>query len=148
MPNGMAVTRMMPRNSKPENTWPNAGPYGTAVYANPGTGQVYIRDDNLRTAAAKLSTGSEPAISPDGESAVFVRSVGGHDHLFEESVQGDRVARDLTPNATTDYAEPAWSPDSRTIAVRTPTGIATLPADGSTAPTEVSSWTGLPAYRG
>ena len=25
MPNGMAVTRMMPRNSKPENTWPNAG---------------------------------------------------------------------------------------------------------------------------
>ena len=25
MPNGMAVTRMMPRNSKPENTWSNAG---------------------------------------------------------------------------------------------------------------------------
>ena len=25
MPNGIAVTRMMPRNSKPENTWPNAG---------------------------------------------------------------------------------------------------------------------------
>ena len=25
MPNGMAVTRMMPRNSKPENTVPNAG---------------------------------------------------------------------------------------------------------------------------
>ena len=25
MPNGMAVTRMTPRNSKPANTWPNAG---------------------------------------------------------------------------------------------------------------------------
>ena len=25
MPNGIAVTRMMPRNSKPENTWPTAG---------------------------------------------------------------------------------------------------------------------------
>ena len=25
MPNGIAVTRMMPRNSKPENTWSNAG---------------------------------------------------------------------------------------------------------------------------
>ena len=25
MPKGMAVTRMTPRNSKPENTWPNAG---------------------------------------------------------------------------------------------------------------------------
>ena len=25
MPNGIAVTRMMPRNSKPENTWPKAG---------------------------------------------------------------------------------------------------------------------------
>lgn len=131
------------------NAWPTAGgKVGTVLYANAGTGSVYIRDDNLRTAAAKLSTGSEPAISPDGESAVFVRSVGGHDHLFEESVQGDRVARDLTPNATTDYTEPAWSPDSRTVAVRTPTGIATLPADGSAAPTVVSSWTGLPAYRG
>ena len=25
MPNGIAVTRMTPRNSKPENTWPTAG---------------------------------------------------------------------------------------------------------------------------
>ena len=25
MPKGIAVTRMMPRNSKPENTWPKAG---------------------------------------------------------------------------------------------------------------------------
>ena len=25
MPNGIAVTRMTPRNSKPENTWPMAG---------------------------------------------------------------------------------------------------------------------------
>ncbi|MFC1439525.1 hypothetical protein ABUW04_14790 [Streptacidiphilus sp. N1-10] len=131
------------------NAWPTAGgKVSTVLYANAGTDSVYILDDNLRTTAVKLGTGSEPAMSPDGESAVFVRSVGGHDHLFEESVQGDRIARDLTPNATTDYTEPTWSPDSRTIAVRTPAGVATLPADGSAAPTVVSSWTGLPAYRG
>lgn len=131
------------------NTWPAVGGrYGTVLYANGGADGVYLRDDNIRTSAAKLSAGSEPAISADGESAVFVRSVDGHDHLFEESIQGDRIARDITPNATTDYTEPAWSPDGRTIAARTPSGIATLPADGSAAPTLVSSWTGLPAYRG
>ncbi|MEY9839758.1 hypothetical protein [Streptacidiphilus sp. EB103A] len=131
------------------NAWPaTGGKYATVMYANSGAGSVYLRDDNIRTSAAKLSAGSEPAISADGASAVFVRSVGGHDHLFEESIQGDRVARDITPNATTDYTEPAWSPDGRTIAARTPAGIATLPADGSAAPTLVSSWTGLPAYRG
>ncbi|WP_042406100.1 PD40 domain-containing protein [Streptacidiphilus carbonis] len=131
------------------NTWPTTGGRaGTVLYANGGTGDVYIRDDNIRTAAAKLTIGSEPAISADGGTAVFVRSVNGHDHLFEESVQGNRVARDITPNATTDYTEPTWSPDGRTIAARTPAGIATLPADGSAAPTLVSSAAGLPAYRG
>jgi hypothetical protein len=130
------------------NAWPSAGgTYATSAFANAGTGEVYLRDDYLREQTAPLVKGSEPAVSADGNTIAFVRSVNGHDHLFTESTQQDRTARDLTPNATTDYTEPAWSPDGKTIAVRVPDGIATLPADGSAAPVRVSSAAGLPAYR-
>jgi hypothetical protein len=132
------------------NVWPNAaGKYGAAVYANSDDGKVYVRDDYLRQQGAAITQGSEPAPAPgDDEGFVFVRSVGGHDHLFRET-PGDNgpVFKDLTPNATTDYTEPAFSPDGRTVAARTPDGIVTLPADGSAAPVKVSDYTGLPAYR-
>ncbi|MFG1805254.1 hypothetical protein [Streptomyces sp. NPDC049040] len=131
------------------NVWPSAaGVYGSSVYAN-ADGQVYIRDDYLRQQGAPIGKGSEPAASPvDDESFVFVRSVGGHDHLFRETSTGTGpVFKDLTPNATTDYTEPAYSPDGKTIAARTPNGIVTLPADGSKAPVKVSGYLGLPAYR-
>ncbi|MDH6576262.1 hypothetical protein [Kitasatospora sp. MAP5-34] len=128
------------------NSWPNGGgTIGSAVYANTN-GNVYIRDENLRQSGAMVTQGSQPALAPDDESVVFVRSVGGHDHIFRGSF--DHTAKDLTPHATTDYTEPAWSPDGKTLAVRTPNGVATLPADGSAAPTVVSTFPGLPAYRG
>ncbi|MGW5354537.1 hypothetical protein ACWERV_28975 [Streptomyces sp. NPDC004031] len=132
------------------NVWPNAaGKFGAAVYANADDGKVYVRDDYLRQQGAAIAPGSEPAPAPgDDEGFVFVRSVGGHDHLFRET-PGDNgpVFKDLTPNATTDYTEPAFSPDGKTVAARTPAGIVTLPADGSAAPVKVSDYTGLPAYR-
>lgn len=134
------------------NTWPDAsGTFGTSVYANATTGDVYIRDDNLRQQGSMLTAGSEPALfsSQQDEEIVFVRSVGGHDHLFlEQSTNKGPTYKDLTPHATTNYAEPAWSPDGRTIAARTPDGIVTLPADGSQPPVKVSDYHGLPAYRG
>ncbi len=130
------------------NTWPSGGgEYGTAAYANTGTGEVYIRDEYLRQQGSSLTRGSQPALSPAGDDLVFVRSVDGHDHIFEGGA-GGRPVRDLTPNATTDYTEPAWSPDAKTLAVRAPDGIYTLPANGSAAPVRVSTYTGLPAYRG
>jgi hypothetical protein len=132
------------------NTWVSGSdPHGTTVYANTTDGDVYIRDDYLRQQGSVLTKGSQPALSADGETVVFVRSVNGHDHIFEQHIHTrDQTAKDLTPNATTDYTEPAWSRDGKTIAVRTPDGVATLPADGSAAPTLVSSVRGLPAYRG
>ncbi|WP_329561090.1 hypothetical protein [Kitasatospora sp. NBC_01266] len=131
------------------NTWPNgAGTKGTVVFANTQTGDIYLRDDYLRQMVSQVAAGSEPTVTADGEEVVFVRSVGGHDHVFEQNLQTPQApATDLTPNATTDYTEPALSPDGTTIAVRTPDGIASLPADGSAAPTLISTHPGLPAYR-
>lgn len=132
------------------NVWPNAGtPYGSAAYANTGTGDVYIRDDYSRQQTWELTNGSEPALSADGHEIVFVRSVGGHDHIFTEQLDvRNPVPRDITPGATTDYTEPAFSPDGRTVAVRTPGGVAVLPSNGSAAPRLISTTRGLPAYRG
>ncbi len=131
------------------NIWPNAGNRtGTTVFANADNGTVYIRDEVLRSQTDELAKGSQPALSPDGEDVVFVRSVKGHDHLFVKS-QGDKAApKDLTPNATTDYTQPTFSPDGRTIAARTPKGIVTLPVSGAAKPVVVTSRVGLPAYRG
>ncbi|MFC4034016.1 hypothetical protein ACFO3J_21405 [Streptomyces polygonati] len=131
------------------NVWPSGGgKYGDAVYANTADGQVYIRDDNVRQQGSAIAAGSEPAADPAGDGIVFVRSVGGHDHLFlERDTQSGPVVKDLTPGAATDYTEPAWSPNGTTIAARTPAGIVTLPADGSHAPVKVSGYQGLPAYR-
>ncbi len=131
------------------NVWASGGggnSVGRMVYANSTDGNVYIRDEYLRQQGGAITPGSEPALSPDGGEVVFVRSVAGHDHLFAAHLDG-KAPTDLTPKATTDYTEPAWSPDGTTLAVRTPAGIATLPADGSAAPKHISDFAGLPAYR-
>ncbi|MFJ2187031.1 hypothetical protein ACIOJE_03585 [Kitasatospora sp. NPDC087861] len=139
----------LPQPPRTGNTWANAGGrHGEIAYANTPANEVYIYDDYIRPAARDMGKGSQPALSPDDEHVVFVRSVSGHDHLFSRSTQFDqRNEKDLTPGATTDYTEPAWSPDGKTIAARTPDGVSTLPADGSAAPTQVSTVKGLPAYR-
>ncbi|MFF0415726.1 hypothetical protein ACFYUY_35515 [Kitasatospora sp. NPDC004745] len=139
----------MPQPPQTGNTWSNAGGQrGEIAYANTPAGEVYLYDDYIRPATRDLGKGSQPALSPDGEHIVFVRAVNGHDHLFSRSTQSDQKAeKDLTPAATTDYTEPAWSPDGATIAARTPDGVSTVPADGSAAPAPVSTVKGLPAYR-
>ncbi|MGW3176273.1 hypothetical protein [Streptomyces sp. NPDC001153] len=130
------------------NVWPNAaGHYGTSVYANDHDGAVYIRDDYLRQQGGKVAQGAQPALSPNEEEVVFVRSVAGHDHVLVENFAHSGHITDLTPHATTDYTEPAWSPDGRTLAVRTPSGTVTLPADGTGRPAKVTPTVGLAAYR-
>ena len=152
-----AVALIQPEMESPKlpatgNEWPSGGDGGATdpdiAYANSGNGEVYIRDTYLRQQSYGAVQGSEPAISSGDGELVFVRSVDGHDHLFEHTQnQSQNEAKDLTPNATTDYTEPTWSPDGRTIAARTPAGIVTLAADGAGAPVLVSSYAGLPAYR-
>ncbi|MFB7948193.1 hypothetical protein ACFC6L_25115 [Kitasatospora phosalacinea] len=129
------------------NLWPNtAGRIGSSVYANEDDGQVYIRDQYLRQEGMAVAKGSQPDRDDDGD-IVFVRSVAGHSHLFTKGSDYREPERDLTPHATADYTEPAFSPDGKTIAFRAPDGIYTLPAQGGT-PTKVSDTVGLPAYRG
>ncbi|GAA2752013.1 hypothetical protein GCM10010440_66430 [Kitasatospora cinereorecta] len=129
------------------NLWPNSAADGRrAVYANRNTGEVYVRDEYTRQTGIAFGKGSEPTVSPDGNEIVFVRSVDGHNHLFEQQ-NFNEAPKDLTPGATTDYTEPAFSADGKTLAARTEQGIVTLPANGSAAPTLVSGYTGLPAFR-
>ncbi|MCC9306821.1 hypothetical protein LN042_06835 [Kitasatospora sp. RB6PN24] len=132
------------------NTWANVGgTHGSIAYENTADGSVYIRDDYTRQQGYKLTEGSEPALSPDGNEVVFVRSVGGHDHLFEVRLgQNTITPQDLTPGATTDYTEPAFSPDGKEVTVRTPNGTAAMPADGELLPHPGgAAMPGLPAYR-
>ncbi|QMU72854.1 PD40 domain-containing protein [Streptacidiphilus sp. P02-A3a] len=135
--------------------WANAGANlsnvrqdkGSFVWDSTRTGDVYITDVLLRMQTTVLGQGSEPSLSPNGEEVVFVRSVSGHDHLFEETLSNHTV-RDLTPHATTNYTEPTFSPNGATIAFRAPNGTYTLPSTGTHNPTKVTSTTGLVAYRG
>ncbi|MEV4560597.1 hypothetical protein AB0K51_26875 [Kitasatospora sp. NPDC049285] len=139
-------------NTKPlpqtGNLWPNVGGHaGTAVYANQADGQVYIRDDYLRQQGGAVTKGSQPALGPDEQDVVFVRSVGGHDHIFESSLREQKkVERDLTPDAATDYTEPAVSKDGKTVAFRGQDGVYTVPLAGGKI-VKVSDTAGLPAYR-
>ncbi|MFJ5230452.1 hypothetical protein ACIQBJ_11230 [Kitasatospora sp. NPDC088391] len=137
----------LPPLPKTGNQWPNAaGKYGSAVYANQADGQVYLRDDYLRQQGMAVAKGSQPDLSDEGD-LVFVRSVDGHDHLFVKPDGFGGTERDLTPDTTADCTEPAFSPDGKTVAFRTPDGVWTVPAKGGK-PVRATDTVGLPAYRG
>jgi hypothetical protein len=143
----------IPANPTTANNWPNSGnstaAQGAIVYDNTHNGEVYIRDTYLRQMGGAVTKGSEPAMSPNGEEVAFVRSVAGHDHIFEgQYTQHGFTVRDLTPHATTDYTEPTFSANGQTIAFRAANGTYTIPASGTHTPVKVSGYTGLAAYRG
>jgi hypothetical protein len=142
------------------NVWPaGAGHFGSAVYEHDhGTAaDVYVRDDYLRQQGGlAITDAAEPGYVFVGGSATsqgtaevaFVRKVGAHDHVFIETVSPQKAAaRDLTPHATTDCTEPAISPDGKTVAFSTSSGVVSVAADGSGAPAFVTHAPGFPAFR-
>ena len=130
------------------NNWASGGgPVGTLAYENTHNGEIYIRDDYLRQQGGAVTKGSEPALSPNAEEIVFVRSVKGHDHIFTSDTSGQHV-KDLTSSSTSNYTEPTWSADGKTIYFRTSGGTARIPANGGKLPVVASTYTGLVAYRG
>jgi WD40-like Beta Propeller Repeat len=132
------------------NDWPTAGGTsydGVLAYDNIGNGEVYIHDDYLRAQGGAIGKGFQPAVSPNGEEIVFVRSVAGHDHLFVENLDNSGPAEDITPFAKTDYTEPTWSADGSYLAFRTGNGIDFVSRTGGAVSLQESGYTGVPAFR-
>ena len=149
---------------KTGNLWPSGGgKYGSAVYEhdNGGSSDVYIRDDFLRQQGGlAIKDAAEPDFVLVGGSAttegtpeiVFVRKVSGHAHVFVTTTQtsvggSNSTPRDLTPNVSTDCSYPALSPDGKTVAFSTPSGVETISVTGSGTPKQVTSVPGFPAFR-
>ncbi len=76
--------------------------------------QVWIANDD-GSGAHRLTAGSNPTISPDGQTVAFVRGDDRQQLLAMPAAGG--AARVLVKNWT--YGARAWSPDSRTIATTT-----------------------------
>lgn len=60
---------------------------------------------------------TSPTFSPDGRYLVYAREMDGKWSLYERDLSGLGVT-ELTPDSSADNYQPAWSPDSGTIAFR------------------------------
>lgn len=157
--NGMSGRGAIPP-SQVGNTWPaGAGRFGGSVYEYDAgdTHDVFVRDDFLRQQGGlAIKAAVQPGYVMVGSSGdnegtgevVFVRRVGAHEHVFIEAIaRQNATARDLTPHATTDCTEPAISPDGKTVAFSTSSGVVSVAADGTGNPAFVTHAPGFPAFR-
>jgi dipeptidyl aminopeptidase/acylaminoacyl peptidase len=77
------------------------------------SGQIQVYDlasGNVQS----LTTGSDPALSPDGQTVAFWRQDGGEHGLYVIDVNGGKERRVLARSEK--LRTPAWSPDGRAIA--------------------------------
>ena len=76
-------------------------------------GQIQVYDLASGSVRA-LTTGADPALSPDGQTVAFWRDEGGAHGLYVIDVNGGKERRVLT--RAEKLRTPAWSPDGRSIA--------------------------------
>lgn len=110
--------------------------------------EVWVVDGNQREpSAAKIATGTEPALSPDGKRVAYVGTDG---QIRVSTLNGKPV------QVTFDAAKPShlvWTPDGTQVAYSTPTEIWSVPAlVAATAkknpPRQVSATPGTVTYLG
>ena len=77
------------------------------------SGQIQLYDLAFGECAC-LTTGADPALSPDGQTVAFWRQDGGEHGLYVIDVNGGKERRVLT--CAEKLRTPAWSPDGRSIA--------------------------------
>jgi len=85
---------------------------GKLVFQARSGGQLYIYD-LARGTLRELTSGADPALSPDGRTVVFWRAEGGSHSLYLIDSDGGNERRILTRSEA--LRAPAWSPDGSKI---------------------------------
>ncbi|NOX60964.1 MAG: SH3 domain-containing protein, partial [Chloroflexi bacterium] len=85
---------------------------GKLVFQTASGGPIMVYD-LVAGRSRQLTTGMDPAISPDGETVAFIRDNGGDAGLYLIDMDGSNERRIFTQSK---LRAPAWSPDGRWIA--------------------------------
>ncbi len=106
------TSNRQPATSTGQPAPPAAGLTGKLVFQARSGGQLYIYD-LARGTLRELTSGADPALSPDGRTVVFWRADGGSHSLYLIDSDGGNERRILTRSEA--LRAPAWSPDGSKI---------------------------------
>jgi Tol biopolymer transport system component len=103
-PDGKTMAMALPRTRLFESGWPTTERFHSALGVSDLDG----------SGLTILGEGSDPAFSPHGDHIAFVRTAGGHSHVFVAKADGTG-ARQITEGPDDDR-QPAFSPDGGSLA--------------------------------